>query len=746
MHSVFLHIYSERIKTTAISTFIHFAVFINYEEAVFLTRPTLAAQFFEAIKIAYRSKCSSSAATPASRSWRKSHSSTARGGSTSSSPGSIQDNFEKNRMLAEFCSYFGRKMLPVEIKTIPISRADALPHRITFRDQAGVQLNHGAGEGVGIGTAIRLALETLGHCPSYHNRAVTDCGPARGRSCFPHSATHTGAARSVLGNHNSNTYSNELMQLKKAITHQFQKIQIINVPSIYFCAIYGYKILKIYGIEEIDDLTKKSERRKTLFFTVLFYVCCNTKFNAVFRYKSVANFRAAQHSHDEVRSENHTHKRVPDAGAKAQLERMMAPEARTTLTRSQQKGVSTTHGDSQGSAGSENHTHKISSRNAQLTPASPKQCLTADTGPHLIFSTDFLTSEKRSIVIIDEPLPNIFNIEGESTLMALCLRLSSSTAFTFCATLHSCLLDLSKDISNITRTRLLYQQKTTNHFHIKYTFLSYTPNKFSGPFPMILFFSKPVFSDHLTLCKVKKFLHLKILEKTHWACSSLDLTSDHSPVTIVIDTPLKSTLRTKQKTNWTKFKEIVQKKVHCNMPLRTAENLERSVEEFNTILRLAVTEATTTTATPSTYQPAGPGTSHLARGLKTQETQTPARIVFFKLVTSNMVFSKFLKIASFRVNQIFWRSVKQNFRLNQNTYKGSLSSAGHRSLPNLFGGLLVHNNEAPYGYFIPMGPGKSYRAEKTKTFIKITNYARESVTFNKHMGHSPTFLKKCARR
>ncbi|CAB0040501.1 unnamed protein product, partial [Trichogramma brassicae] len=41
----------------------------------------------------------------------------------------------------------------------------------------------------------------------------------------------------------------------------------------------------------------------------------------------------AQHSHDEVRSENHTPKRAPDAGAKAQLERIMAPEARTTLTR-----------------------------------------------------------------------------------------------------------------------------------------------------------------------------------------------------------------------------------------------------------------------------------------------------------------------------------------------------------------------------------------------------------------------------
>ncbi|CAB0034245.1 unnamed protein product, partial [Trichogramma brassicae] len=67
----------------------------------------------------------------------------------------------------------------------------------------------------------------------------------------------------------------------------------------------------------------------------------------------------AQHSHDEVRSENHTHKRAPDAGAKAQQERMMAPEARTTLTRWQQKEVSTTHGDSQSSAGSENHTHKM---------------------------------------------------------------------------------------------------------------------------------------------------------------------------------------------------------------------------------------------------------------------------------------------------------------------------------------------------------------------------------------------------
>ncbi|CAB0029837.1 unnamed protein product [Trichogramma brassicae] len=45
----------------------------------------------------------------------------------------------------------------------------------------------------------------------------------------------------------------------------------------------------------------------------------------------------AQHFHDEVRSENHTHKRASDAGAKAPPARMMAPEARTKLTRRQQK-------------------------------------------------------------------------------------------------------------------------------------------------------------------------------------------------------------------------------------------------------------------------------------------------------------------------------------------------------------------------------------------------------------------------
>uniref|UniRef100_A0ABD2WE43 Uncharacterized protein n=1 Tax=Trichogramma kaykai TaxID=54128 RepID=A0ABD2WE43_9HYME len=68
----------------------------------------------------------------------------------------------------------------------------------------------------------------------------------------------------------------------------------------------------------------------------------------------------AHHSHDEVRSENHTHKRAPDVRAKALLERMTAPEARTTLTRRQQKRrCSKTHGDSQRSAGSENHTHKM---------------------------------------------------------------------------------------------------------------------------------------------------------------------------------------------------------------------------------------------------------------------------------------------------------------------------------------------------------------------------------------------------
>ncbi|CAB0031135.1 unnamed protein product [Trichogramma brassicae] len=67
-----------------------------------------------------------------------------------------------------------------------------------------------------------------------------------------------------------------------------------------------------------------------------------------------------QHSHDEVRSENHTHKRAPDAGAKAQLERMMARLKREPHSQDDnRKEYQQPHGDSQGSAGSENHTTKM---------------------------------------------------------------------------------------------------------------------------------------------------------------------------------------------------------------------------------------------------------------------------------------------------------------------------------------------------------------------------------------------------
>ncbi|CAB0039763.1 unnamed protein product [Trichogramma brassicae] len=51
----------------------------------------------------------------------------------------------------------------------------------------------------------------------------------------------------------------------------------------------------------------------------------------------------AQHSHDEVRSKNHTHKRALDAEAKALPARMMAPEARTKLTRCSRQQSGTCH-------------------------------------------------------------------------------------------------------------------------------------------------------------------------------------------------------------------------------------------------------------------------------------------------------------------------------------------------------------------------------------------------------------------
>uniref|UniRef100_A0ABD2W2K5 Uncharacterized protein n=1 Tax=Trichogramma kaykai TaxID=54128 RepID=A0ABD2W2K5_9HYME len=79
------------------------------------------------------------------------------------------------------------------------------------------------------------------------------------------------------------------------------------------------------------------------------------------RGRRVRGPRPLQHASWRLKREPHSQ----DDNKKEEYQKLtethsVAPEARTTLTRRQQKGgVSKTHGDSQRSTGSENHTHKM---------------------------------------------------------------------------------------------------------------------------------------------------------------------------------------------------------------------------------------------------------------------------------------------------------------------------------------------------------------------------------------------------
>uniref|UniRef100_A0ABD2VUC9 DNA-directed DNA polymerase n=1 Tax=Trichogramma kaykai TaxID=54128 RepID=A0ABD2VUC9_9HYME len=99
-------------------------------------------------------------------------------------------------------------------------------------------------------------------------------------------------------------------------------------------------------------------------------------------------------------------------------------------------------------------------------------------------------------------------------------------------------------------------------------------------------------SDPNKLPDLLDFAVAKGLNRSFSACSSLDLTSDHSPVIIAIDMPLKLTPCTKSRVNWKVFNEIVAENLHCDVPLRTTKNLEENVASFNSILQVAVSQAT----------------------------------------------------------------------------------------------------------------------------------------------------------
>ena len=78
--------------------------------------------------------------------------------------------------------------------------------------------------------------------------------------------------------------------------------------------------------------------------------------------------------------------------------------------------------------------------------------------------------------------------------------------------------------------------------------------------------------------------------------SCLDLSSDHSPILIQLNTQIinteKRNLLYNKKTNWQKYREYIEENLSCGIPLKSAKDLEKSIEIFNKVLHSAAMEAT----------------------------------------------------------------------------------------------------------------------------------------------------------
>ena len=80
--------------------------------------------------------------------------------------------------------------------------------------------------------------------------------------------------------------------------------------------------------------------------------------------------------------------------------------------------------------------------------------------------------------------------------------------------------------------------------------------------------------------------------------SCYDLSSDHSPVIIEINSKITSTSKTTLmyniKTNWQMYKDYIDNNLSCNVSLKTAEELENRIEEFNVLIHEAAAVSTPT--------------------------------------------------------------------------------------------------------------------------------------------------------
>ena len=78
--------------------------------------------------------------------------------------------------------------------------------------------------------------------------------------------------------------------------------------------------------------------------------------------------------------------------------------------------------------------------------------------------------------------------------------------------------------------------------------------------------------------------------------SCYDLTSDHSPIIIKLTLQIQYIQNNyflyNKKTNWETYKAILDEKITCNIPLKTAEDIENAIEDLNIKIHEAINLAT----------------------------------------------------------------------------------------------------------------------------------------------------------
>lgn len=110
-------------------------------------------------------------------------------------------------------------------------------------------------------------------------------------------------------------------------------------------------------------------------------------------------------------------------------------------------------------------------------------------------------------------------------------------------------------------------------------------------------------SDRRKIPDVIDFCVTKGISEHHTKIEScLDLTSDHSPLKVTISTQIikkeKPPTLYNKKTNWNLFSEIISEQITCNIPLKTNEELEIAIDNFNTIIQKTAWATTPKIETP----------------------------------------------------------------------------------------------------------------------------------------------------